>query len=113
MAPKDKTLFFKVSDGWTPLCEFLDKPIPLEPFPHKNKGGSVTKEVIKNSVLFKQIRKEILIESFVFLASLLLVRKYFIKLRKNETALRFFQFLQILCRKVFCFQTALFVKLIC
>lgn len=24
-------------DGWPELCEFLDKPIPKEPFPHENR----------------------------------------------------------------------------
>lgn len=24
-------------DGWEPLCKFLDRPIPAEPFPHLNK----------------------------------------------------------------------------
>jgi hypothetical protein len=25
-------------EGWEKLCPFLDKPIPKQPFPHKNKG---------------------------------------------------------------------------
>jgi hypothetical protein len=25
-------------DGWAPLCEFLGKPVPNEPFPHLNEG---------------------------------------------------------------------------
>jgi len=25
-------------DGWNELCNFLNKPIPKKPFPHKNKG---------------------------------------------------------------------------
>jgi len=25
-------------DGWDKLCKFLNKPIPIKPFPHKNKG---------------------------------------------------------------------------
>lgn len=25
-------------DGWEPLCSFFNKPIPMEPFPHLNKG---------------------------------------------------------------------------
>ena len=25
-------------EGWEKLCPFLDKPIPSQPFPHKNKG---------------------------------------------------------------------------
>ncbi len=34
--PKDKLLVFEVSQGWAPLCEFLDVPIPDVPFPHVN-----------------------------------------------------------------------------
>nr|XP_039248723.1 uncharacterized protein LOC120326485 [Styela clava] len=38
-APKDKLLVFKCSDGWLPLCNFLNLPVPNVPFPHGNKGG--------------------------------------------------------------------------
>jgi len=31
--PSDKLLQFDVRDGWEPLCEFLQKPIPKESFP--------------------------------------------------------------------------------
>jgi hypothetical protein len=34
--PKDKLLVFDISEGWEPLCRFLDKPIPPIPFPHVN-----------------------------------------------------------------------------
>lgn len=34
--PKDKLLVFEVSQGWAPLCEFLDVPIPDVPFPRVN-----------------------------------------------------------------------------
>ena len=44
-------LVFNVKQGWEPLCEFLKKPIPNEPFPNTNKKEdvdveSITKEVI-------------------------------------------------------------------
>jgi len=30
-------LVYEVSQGWAPLCDFLDVPIPAnEPFPHVN-----------------------------------------------------------------------------
>lgn len=35
--PAEQLLVYKVSDGWEPLCEFLEVPIPEEVFPHKNK----------------------------------------------------------------------------
>lgn len=34
--PNDKLLLFDVKEGWKPLCTFLKKPIPKEPFPHLN-----------------------------------------------------------------------------
>ena len=35
--PKNKLLVFDVSEGWKPLCEFLNLPVPKEDFPHLNK----------------------------------------------------------------------------
>jgi len=32
--PAEKLLVFDMADGWAPLCEFLDLPVPDEPFPH-------------------------------------------------------------------------------
>jgi len=34
--PEDQLLVFEVKDGWEPLCEFLDVPVPGEPFPRTN-----------------------------------------------------------------------------
>lgn len=34
--PKEKLLEMDLADGWQPLCKFLDKPIPDEPFPRAN-----------------------------------------------------------------------------
>ena len=31
-----RLLVFRVKDGWEPLCRFLDRPIPNEPFPRLN-----------------------------------------------------------------------------
>ena len=35
--PDENILVYQVKDGWGPLCKFLDKPIPNEPFPYLNK----------------------------------------------------------------------------
>jgi hypothetical protein len=32
--PSDQLLVFNVKFGWEPLCDFLDKDIPLKKFPH-------------------------------------------------------------------------------
>lgn len=34
--PADQLLVYEVKDGWEPLCRFLGKPVPSEPFPHTN-----------------------------------------------------------------------------
>lgn len=39
LVPKGRLLEWCVEDGWAPLCEFLDKPIPKEPFPHANQAA--------------------------------------------------------------------------
>jgi hypothetical protein len=36
-------LEFKLKDGWKPLCEFLGKEVPNEPFPHVNEGKWLTR----------------------------------------------------------------------
>jgi len=34
--PTDRLLVFQASEGWEPLCRFLDKPIPATPYPRTN-----------------------------------------------------------------------------
>lgn len=34
--PAERLLIFDVKQGWEPLCEFLDVPVPDVPFPHLN-----------------------------------------------------------------------------
>jgi hypothetical protein len=34
--PAERLLVYDVTQGWQPLCKFLDKPIPDAPFPHVN-----------------------------------------------------------------------------
>ncbi|KAB5511334.1 hypothetical protein GE09DRAFT_917549, partial [Coniochaeta sp. 2T2.1] len=36
LVPEERLLEFSVEDGWEPLCRFLGKQIPDEPFPHFN-----------------------------------------------------------------------------
>lgn len=36
---EDRLLTFHVGDGWDPLCNFLGKQIPEEPFPRMNAAG--------------------------------------------------------------------------
>ncbi len=36
--PPERLLIYQVSQGWSPLCEFLGVEEPNEPFPHLNEG---------------------------------------------------------------------------
>lgn len=40
----------QISDGWEPLCKFLGKPIPNEPFPRSN-DAAATEQRFKEAVL--------------------------------------------------------------
>jgi len=39
--PEEDLLVWNVKEGWDPLCKFLEKTIPEEPFPHANKTGDM------------------------------------------------------------------------
>jgi len=36
VTPPERLLEYELGSGWEPLCKFLGKPIPDEPFPHIN-----------------------------------------------------------------------------
>ena len=46
VVPPDRLLVWDVADGWEPLCEFLDVPVPAEPLPHANDRATFTDRVI-------------------------------------------------------------------
>jgi hypothetical protein len=37
--PADRLLVWRITDGWEPLCEFLDLDVPDVPFPHINESA--------------------------------------------------------------------------
>ncbi|MEO8242016.1 MAG: sulfotransferase family protein [bacterium] len=37
--PASRLLVFDVADGWTPLCKFLEVPVPDAAFPNRNQKG--------------------------------------------------------------------------
>lgn len=43
--PADRLLVFQVSEGWAPLCDFLEVPIPDEEFPHVNEANGFHKSI--------------------------------------------------------------------
>ncbi len=52
--PADKLLVFEVAQGWEPLCEFLELPVPAEPFPHLNEGVSTIRDKFREFARSKQ-----------------------------------------------------------
>lgn len=36
--PSSRLLVYRYGDGWEPLCEFLERPVPQEPFPPYDNG---------------------------------------------------------------------------
>ncbi|KAI0477586.1 P-loop containing nucleoside triphosphate hydrolase protein [Xylariaceae sp. FL0804] len=65
MVPPERLLEWTVEDGWEPLCRFLGKDIPDEPFPHVNGNGDEFKER-GSAVMGRSIRKAAL--NFVAIA---------------------------------------------
>jgi hypothetical protein len=44
LVSKERLLEWTVQEGWEPLCRFLDKDVPDEPFPHVNTKDKGWKE---------------------------------------------------------------------
>jgi Sulfotransferase domain len=52
--PADRLLVWSVGDGWEPLCEFLEVPVPDTPFPHLNDSKIFADRVIDGALLTLQ-----------------------------------------------------------
>ena len=48
--PADRLLVWSVSDGWEPLCEFLELPVPETPFPHLNDSREFGERIIDGAL---------------------------------------------------------------
>jgi hypothetical protein len=73
LVEKERLLEWTVLDGWEPLCAFLDKEIPDEPFPHvndaagfKGRGKQVMELWLKQG--FANIGKAVLVVALVGVA---------------------------------------------
>ncbi|EKJ75782.1 hypothetical protein NXS19_008432 [Fusarium pseudograminearum] len=49
MVPEGQLLEYRMGQGWGPVCEFLDKPVPEEEFPWVNEAAEL-KRVIKEKI---------------------------------------------------------------
>lgn len=43
VVPAERLLVMNLKEGWQPLCRFLDKPVPEEPFPRLNDAEEAEK----------------------------------------------------------------------
>ncbi|HEY2160738.1 MAG TPA: sulfotransferase [Solirubrobacteraceae bacterium] len=50
VVPADQLLVWEVTDGWGPLCEFLEVPVPAEPLPHANDRATFLDRVIGGAI---------------------------------------------------------------
>ena len=49
--PAHRLLDFQMQDGWEPLCKFLGKPRPDQPFPHVNEGTATADLLAKAAIM--------------------------------------------------------------
>ena len=52
--PSDRLLVWSVSEGWEPLCRFLDVPVPDAPFPQTNDAAQFADRLIDASLAVLQ-----------------------------------------------------------
>ena len=52
--PPDRLLVWSVSEGWEPLCEFLDVQVPEIPFPHLNDANEFSDRVFDSALIALQ-----------------------------------------------------------
>lgn len=48
--PSERLLVWSVAEGWEPLCEFLEVPVPEMPFPHLNDTEEFKNRVIDGAL---------------------------------------------------------------
>jgi hypothetical protein len=48
--PADRLLVWKPADGWEPLCDFLDVPVPDEPVPHINDTDALRNGLVRGAI---------------------------------------------------------------
>jgi len=51
VVPADHLLEFEVSQGWEPLCDFLDRPVPETPFPRLNDAAAFQKRLADRALV--------------------------------------------------------------
>lgn len=79
--PSDQLLVYHIADGWEPLCVFLQKPVPREPFPHLNDVCSF-RDMLWTNVLRMFWHKALFAGAFVVPMAYLIGRDFYIMRRR-------------------------------
>ncbi|KAF4963648.1 hypothetical protein FSARC_8353 [Fusarium sarcochroum] len=45
MVPRERLLEYRMGEGWGPICDFLDKPVPDEEFPWVNEAAELKRVI--------------------------------------------------------------------
>lgn len=71
LVPKERLLEYKVTDGWGPLCEFLDEPVPKDcSFPNVNDNSDfVARSRRRNRNQMKNVALRYFLRAGVFAAT--------------------------------------------
>jgi hypothetical protein len=56
--PGDRLLVWSVKDGWGALCDFLEVPVPDQPFPHLNDTETFIDRIVDGSLITLQEWRE-------------------------------------------------------
>ncbi len=65
-------MYWKLGDGWKPICDHLGLPVPDRPFPHNNKGAPLWDDLPKTNKTLQRI----LVESCVVFLTLTALSGY-------------------------------------
>ena len=69
LVPSERLLEYHVSDGWEPLCKFLDKPIPSEDIPFVNQMAGFKKKFRSRNVanIKAQLKRALDVSAYILL----------------------------------------------
>ncbi|KAH7310497.1 P-loop containing nucleoside triphosphate hydrolase protein [Stachybotrys elegans] len=72
LVPKDRLLEYRVTDGWEPLCKFLEEPVPKDcPFPNVNDNSDfVTRSRRRNRNQMYNVAVRYLLNAFLIVLTI-------------------------------------------
>lgn len=78
LVPKDNLLEYHITDGWGPLCRFLEKEVPAVAFPDGNDGdatGELIRQLVRSEAILAGKRLVVVLTavSMLLLGSLFLL----------------------------------------